>query len=323
MQAIASHIFTNQISLLKQQFSKDIDGAFISLHSTTGAIKALIGGFDFGTSTFNRALQSKRQIGSTIKPLIYAAALASGKSFDDIECDEPIHLTCNGKTWKPRNYNRQFAGNMSLAYALSHSNNIIAIKTLLAVGADKVVDLAKHAGIIGPFHTYPSLALGCIDATLQEIVGMFNIFINKGMYVQPYLIEYVKDQWGKKVWRHEPLHKKVLDAHIAGQVAHILQDNIERFFITSPQNKLIVPAISKTGTTNDSRTCWYVGSIPEYTTAVYIGCDDNRSMGKDVFPRKTSFPIWLRFNQKITAYLKFSPGCSKHLHETSYPQSVL
>ena len=310
LQQSAEKIFCEHISLLKKQLLQDIDGALISISSSSGAIKALVGGVDFSSSKFNRALQSRRQMGSTIKPLIYAAALHAGKSFDDSEYDEPIALTVQaGKLWKPRNYNRIFAGKMTLAHALSHSNNIVAIKTLLSVGADKIVNLAQSAGITGPFHTYPSLALGCIDATLQEVVGMFNIFNNKGIFVEPYVVEYVKDRWGKKVWRHEEICKKVLDAHLTSQVAFVLRDSIERYFAAHPKERLTGPIISKTGTTNDSRTCWYVGSIPDYTTAVYVGCDDNRSMGKNVFPRKTSFPIWLQFSQSPS--LLDSPH---HLH---------
>jgi len=189
---------------------------------------------------------------------------------------------------------------MTLAYALSHSNNIVSIKTLLKIGAEPLVTLAKKARIKGPFHHYPSLALGSIDGTLAEVAGMFNLFANDGVYVEPHLLISVKNKWGAKMYKSSPERERVLASTIVGQVASVLRLGPERIRSGQGAVKWVdSQVISKTGTTNDCRTCWYVGSTPTITTAVYIGYDDNRPMGKNVYPIRTALPIWRLFNRAI------------------------
>lgn len=298
MQRHAERLFHEQCALLKKNLLPDIDGALISMDVKTGQIKALIGGYNFNKSKFNRALQARRQMGSIFKPLIYAAALQKGMHFYDTDIDEPFTLPqTNGTLWCPRNYNEQFNGKISLAYALSHSNNIVAIKTLLKVGIPSVITLARACHLQGPFYNYPSLALGCVDASMIEVAGMFNIFANGGMYIQPHYIKWVKDEWDKKIWKNNIEQHEVLSSHITGQVAKVLEAALKRVHTWWPDSWMDCQGISKTGTTNDSRVCWYAGSTPELTTLIYIGCDDNRSMGKDIYPLRTAFPIWLNFNK--------------------------
>jgi len=300
IQKKAQDIFQSECRKLKKKFGEDIDGALIMIDRKTGEIKALVGGFDFMVSKFNRALQARRQIGSTFKPLVYAAALQAGMTFADTEIDEPLELFQEKKLWCPQNYNKKFNGQVTLAYALSHSNNIVTIKTLLRIGMHKVIELAKKCRLKGPFHPYPSLALGCIDATLKEVVGMFNVFANDGMYVEPHYIKWVKNQWGTKVWKNSLEQEQVISSYLCGQVSAVLQLGLQRMKKFFEQEQWIsCQAISKTGTTNDARTCWVVGSTPMFTTAVYIGCDNNRSMGKNVYPIHTALPIWLAINKAI------------------------
>lgn len=299
-QTAAEQVFKDQYKNLCQQFGPAIDGAMLTLGVTSGEIKALVGGADFSRSKFNRAMQAKRQIGSTIKPLLYAAILQTGFDFTHTEIDEPTtFVQSNGTLWAPHNCDHSFRGKMTLAYALTHSNNIVAIKMLLKIQADAVVKLAEKAGLAGPFHTYPSLALGCIDGTLCEIAGMFNIFANHGTYIQPHCIQWVKNRWGTKLYKHEPISRAVVPVHIVGQVAKVLELGLGRIKKLFSQKWIDAQAISKTGTTNDSRTCWFVGSTPNYTTAAYIGYDDNRPMGKHVYPLRTVFPLWLSFNRSV------------------------
>lgn len=305
LQHQAETVFRCQIQKLRTSIRDDIDGGLISLEVSTGGIKALVGGYDFLASQFNRALQARRQIGSTFKPLLYAAAIASGKRFCDTEIDEPLTLEYHGKAWKPNNVNNTFMGEISLAYALLRSNNIVSIKTFLAVGADALIDLAKKSGLSSHLQPYPSLALGCVDATLQEVAAMFNVFAHEGMYVQPYMILWVKDKWGKKIVHNNSYEHRVMPPWISGQVTKILEHGMKRYQIMYGQdNRLLSDAIGKTGTTNDSRTCWFVGATPELTTAIYIGCDDNRSLGKNVYPLRTAFPIWLDLNKQVDVQQK-------------------
>lgn len=304
-QLIAERAFYAHNKLLKKEIDTTIDGAMITIETTTGEIKALIGGADFIESKYNRAFQARRQMGSILKPLIYAAAVNKGLNFAHTENDEPFSMQQAHGIWRPKNYNKKFNGQITLAYALSRSNNIVAIKTLLAVGAHAIVDLAQQCHIKGPFHNYPSLALGCIEATLVEVAGMFNIFAHNGIYIEPHYIRWIKNSLGKKIVKTTPRQHQVLASRTSDQVAQVLQHGLQRLRYQYKAHEWInAEAISKTGTTNDSRTCLFVGSTPSLTTAVYIGCDDNRSMGKNVFPLKTAFPIWLAFNKSITSSQK-------------------
>jgi penicillin-binding protein 1A len=301
----AQKIFHEHCLRLKETVSDDIDGALITMDNKTGEIKALIGGFDFAASKFNRAFQARRQLGSVIKPLIYAAALQSGMNFANTQIDEPIEFAqTNNKVWAPRNYDRKFEGEVSLAWALSHSNNIVAIKLLQEVGAKKIHDLAKQARLQGPFHSYLSLALGTIDTTLKEAVGLFNIFANNGVYVEPYYIKWIKDEWGTKIYKSSPEKERVLDTYTSGRVAKVLELSLKRIRKYFPNQWFDSEGISKTGTTNDSRICWYVGSTPSLTTGIHIGCDDNRSMGVNIYPFRTALPIWLAFNRAVPSVQK-------------------
>lgn len=315
VQKEAQKLFNEQVKKLKSELDPTIDGALITLDSKTGEIKALIGGLDFNESKFNRALMAHRQIGSIIKPLIYAAALDQGYDFTHTEIDEPFTLEQGQTTWNPRNYNHKFNGEISLSYALSYSNNIVAIKMLLAVGAEHIVKLAQDCGITAPMHTYPSLALGCIDTTLLEVTGLFNIFAHNGVYVQPHFISWIKDSLDNKIFKHQNHEHRVLSSTTNDQVAQVLTHSLARLQQRyKPEEWLTSQAISKTGTTNDSRSCWYAGSTPQFTTAVYIGCDDNRSMGNNIFPSRTAFPIWLAVNRVLPSTQKqfvFDPALQK------------
>jgi len=295
----AERSFYEQCSHLKKEIAPELDGALISIDTQSGEVKALVGGYEYATSKWNRALQARRQMGSVFKPLIYATAIDKGSSFANTEIDEPFELTFGGQLWAPKNYYGDFYGKMTLAQALAQSCNIIAIKTLLHVGIDSVIELAKKCHVQGPFYEYPSLALGCIDTTLKEVVGMFNIFANDGVYVEPHFIRFVKDAWGKKIYKLVPAKERILSSHTAGQVTKALSIGMGRARKRGTQPWIESDSIGKTGTTNDSRTCWFAGATPHLTTALYIGCDDNRSMGEDIFPVRTAFPIWLAYNRGI------------------------
>jgi len=315
MQEAAQESFKTEMTKLRKEFGDELDGGMIVLDRKTGEIKALVGGFDFVVSKFNRAMQARRQIGSILKPLIYTAAIEQGMTFADTEVDEPTEWSHNNTVWAPKNYNKKFNGTITLAYALSHSNNIVSIKTLLKVSAQSVINLAKKCRIRSNFHTYPSLALGCVDTTLCEGAGMFNVFANDGVYVEPYLLSWVKDRWGTRIYKAVTESERIIDSRIVGQVKAILCLGLQRVKkMYSAQNWIKSEAMSKTGTTNDSRTCWFIGSTPTLTTAVYVGFDDNRSMGNNVYPIRTAFPIWLAFNRVIESTEKtfsYDPSLQK------------
>jgi len=301
MQKNAERAFTRHINRLRTEKEQPFDGGLIAFDTATGDIKALVGGFDFATSKFNRVWHAQRQMGSVFKGMLYAAALEMGHSFVETAIDEPLNIVQGNSTWSPQNYNEKFEGCMTWAYALSRSNNIVAIKTLLAIGVQRVVDMVKRCHITSVVHPYPSLALGCVDATLKETAAMFNIFANNGCYIEPVLLHCVKDCWGRKLYKSPVVRAdQVLQPRISGQVTKVLGLGMARLQKKSGSNWIDAQAIAKTGTTNDFRTCWFIGATPTLTTGIYIGCDDNRSMGKYVYPVQTAFPIWLDFNRCIT-----------------------
>jgi penicillin-binding protein 1A len=299
VQQQAEEAFEQQLQKLRTEISPDLDGALLTIEVTTGEIRAMIGGLNFKKSKFNRAFQARRQIGSVLKPLLYAAARQEGLQFFDIEYDEPYALSHQGKVWQPKNFNGRFEGPITLARALIISSNIVAIKTLLKIGPEKLVTLAQKCHITGPLEPYPALALGCVDATLKEVAGMFNIFAHQGIYVEPHPLRWIKDALGTKIWRYQAHEEAVLDTRIAGSVAKVLITRSDMARAIWSGNPLKCQALSKTGTTNDSRTCWFAGSTPDLTTIVYIGCDDNRPLGKYVYPGRTAFPIWMALHTAI------------------------
>lgn len=299
MQKKAQDAFKKQISYLRENFSLPVEGGLLSIDHATGEIKAMVGGFDFLESKFNRTLQAKRQLGSIIKPLVYACAIEQGKTFADTHIDEPLALDDNGKIWSPNNHTNSFDGQMTLAHALSTSNNIVTIKTLLEVGPHALVDLAYKCHIADTIHPYPSLALGCIDVTLKQATGIIALFANNGIYCEPHGITWVKDRWGNKIIKESVLSERVIESNIAGQVAKVLELGMKRVRAHMKDIQIEADIISKTGTTNDSRTCWFIGATPTVTTGIYIGCDDNSSLGKNRFPLQTAFPIWHSVHKTI------------------------
>ena len=292
MQHNAEQGFKQHITMLRKELGT-LDGALLTLEGSSGAIKVLVGGYDFKQSQFNRALQAKRQMGSVFKPIVYAAAIAQGQSFNTIELDEPAEFGSGAYAWRPQNNNRIFEGPMTLARALSYSNNIIAIKTLLRCGADTVTTLARKMHITGDISASPSLALGCVDVTVKEVAAAFNVFAHDGVYVEPYMITWIKDEWGSTVYRHKNETERVLESRVVGQVAKVLSIGIKRYLERLHITDFTSQAICKTGTTNDSRTCWFAGATPQYTTVIYVGRDNNESLGQGVAPVWAAFPIWL------------------------------
>jgi penicillin-binding protein 1A len=235
------------------------------MDTKTGEIKSLVGGFDFKASKFDRALVARRQMGSVFKPIVYAAALQAGYDFRQVAVDEPIEVAFQGQLWHPRNNNRIFDGSMTLARALSISNNVIAVKTLVLAGCNNVASLGEKFNLKAPIKAYPSIALGCVDVTLSEATGAFNVFANGGVYVEPHYLKWVKNEWGVKIWQQPKMTQRVLPTNIASQVTKVLTIGTNRFLNKLGRRKLPAEVISKTGTTNDSRTCWFAGATPSLT----------------------------------------------------------
>ncbi len=300
MQKTAEKIFKDKIQELQKNICPEIDGGMISLEVHSGRIKTLIGGIDFHRSQFNRALCAVRQLGSAFKPIIYTAALQNGFNMHSVMVDEPIEITLpNGEIWRPKNWTGRFEGKMTLLRALSFSNNIITIKLFNAIGGEKIVNLAKKFRLKRNLQPYPALALGTAEGTVKECAAAFNVFANNGEYVKPYIIEWVKDKNGNKIWEKEEERETILENTITSKMVNALSYRIKRAKQAYGSKEWIKSeAIGKSGSTNGATTTWFVGATPHLTTAVYIGKDDNSPMGKHVFASKTAFPIWLEFTIK-------------------------
>jgi|SaaInlStandDraft_4_1057021.scaffolds.fasta_scaffold05941_4 penicillin-binding protein 1A len=302
MQDIAEKLFNTKIEELRLKLGEQVNGGMLAIDSSSGKIKVCIGGYDFRQSQFNRAFYAVRQTGSSFKPIVFTAALQKGISFDTVMVDEPFELEMDGGgVWKPKNWTRRFDGAMTLARALSYSNNIITVKTFLETGAEQVINLAKRFGYHRELYPYPSLSLGTAEATVEENVAAFNVFANNGKRIQPFMVEWVKDELGSKIWEHEPEEFRVLDSKTNSQMVNVLSLRLDvTKKIVGEKNWIQAEVIGKTGSTNEAVTTWYVGSTPELTTAVYIGRDDSKPMGRYVFGRQTTFPIWVDFNKALT-----------------------
>jgi penicillin-binding protein 1A len=298
LQEKANQAFKNQIIKLKDSLKKQIDGGLVIIQKDTGDIKALVGGFDFAASKFNRVTQARRQLGSIFKPLIYAKVIEKGYSLTDLVDDLPLEIATSGqRNWSPQNFNKKFAGPMTMAKGLSYSNNIVSIKALNLAGLEEVCQVAKEVNFAPP-GKFQSLALGCLEGTLIDVVGAFNVFTNHGEYVTPNLIKWVKSDRGVKIFNAEVKRKKIFDSQVSDQVVSVLSIGMERFKARNTA-KLQTQAFGKTGTTNDNRINWFCGATSNLTTALCLACDDNQPLGFNVYPVTTAFPIWLAIHQDL------------------------
>lgn len=314
MQTEAEKAYIPVLKELQEKHGMNLNGSLISIETDTGKIKALIGGLDFKKSQFNRAFQAKRQIGSSFKPILYAFGITKGFQLDSVFIDEPIEMVQpNGQVWAPKNSSGNFEGTMTLARALTYSNNIVSIKLFLQLYKNSDwIPWVRKFGINSEIPLYPSAALGTIEITPEENCAAFNVFANNGTYVKPYLIEWVKDENGNKIWEAEPVNHPAIDLQTNAIMVNALSHSmIFKRQAVGDENWIKAEAIGKTGSTNGAASAWFVGSTPSYTTAIYIGRDDNKPMGKSVFASKTAFPIWFNFNKQIShekQLFKIIPG---------------
>lgn len=274
-------------------------GALVALDSKTGQILALVGGNDFSSSQFNRAVQANRQPGSVFKPLVYAVAFDKGIKPDSVINDAPFSIkNPDGSTWQPRNYSNRYFGPTSLTDGLVHSRNIVTIKLLQQTGTKPVIKLAKNAGISSPLRPELTLALGASPVSLLEMTSAYTMFPNTGKHSPPIAITRIRDRHGKNIHVSRKQPKQIIKPSTALQTTIILQDVINK---GTGQSAIGIPnSAGKTGTTDNNRDGWFIGYTPKITTGVWVGYDRNKSLGKDATGGKTAAPIWLEFMQSIT-----------------------
>ena len=270
----------------------------ISIDNATGDIKAMVGGYDFEQSKFDRATQALRQTGSSFKVYVYAEALSQGATPFDTVVDEPVTYTSGGQDYSPHNYDEKFEGRITLRRALADSRNIPAVRLLDKVGIENTVALARKFGISSPLPPYLPLALGAADLTLIEHTSAFTVFPDDGIHIDPHFIKRATSYDGAVLEETRPQVTDVISPGVARTMVSMLEDVVQ--FGTGVRAKeLGRPSAGKTGTTNDFTDAWYTGFTPQITTGVWVGNDDKRvSLGKKETGARAALPIWLEYMQQ-------------------------
>jgi len=275
--------------------------AIVAIDNPTGEIKAMVGGYSFEDSKFNRATQAFRQVGSSFKIYVYADAVEKGFSPFDTILDAPFTTVSGGQAYSPKNYDEKFEGTITLRRALAGSRNIPAVKLAEKVQISSVVDMAKRFGITTPLPPYLPLALGAADMKLVEHVSAFTVFPNDGIRIDPHMIRRVTSYEGALLEEAHPEVHDVLTPDVARTMTAMLEEVIK--FGTGVQAKALGrPAAGKTGTTQDYTDAWFIGFTPQVTSGVWVGFDDKQiSLGKKETGARAALPIWLEFMQGALA----------------------
>ena len=287
--------------------------ALVAVDPRTHFVKALVGGVDYEKSQFNRAIQSRRQPGSSFKPFVYYAAFASGKytPYSTIN-DSPVSYRDGSIAYKPQNYGGGYGGPMSIRQALIQSRNVPAVKIGRSVGLDKVIEVCRILGIKSPLEPVISLPLGSIGVTPLEMAGAYATFANNGWHSDPTIIVRVTDSRGNVLLDNTPKPKLVLDPWAVASLNSVLQGVINGG--TGKRAYIGRPAAGKTGTTSSERDVWFVGYVPQLSTAVWIGNDNYRSLGRGITGGGYAAPIWRDFMREVmrNEQKKYFPSPSKY-----------
>ena len=277
----------------------EIEGAAIVLESSSGAVRALVGGWDYERNEFDRATQAQRQVGSAFKPFVWGAAFEEGYTPADTLFDAPAVFQGADSlaSYSPRNFSREYGGIVTLRTALEKSLNVVAVKLQDLVGVDKVIDFTRRCGITAALPPYPSLALGVADVVPLEAAAAYAAIANQGIYVQPYLVERVTTPDGRVLEQHRASTSQAMDPRIAYLLTHVLRGVTQRGTAAS-LGSLPVAIAGKTGTTDSFSDAWFIGFTPRYTIAVWVGYDRKRTLGRNMTGNEAAVPIWRRLLER-------------------------
>ena len=286
-----------QLSLEQEPLAQ---GALFCLEPATGRVRAMVGGRDFSSSQFNRAIQARRQPGSAFKPIIYAAALDWGLTPATVILDAPYVSSLNPDEdiWRPRNFKEKFLGPTLLRTALTQSRNVITVKILKQIGVPYAISYAKNLGVQSELNADLSLALGSSGVSLAELTSAYAVFANGGILVEPIFVHRVVDRKGTVLEENHPTAKQCISKETAYVMTDLLMGVIQEG--TGWRAKALKrPAAGKTGTTNDSRDAWFVGFTTRFTAGVGVGYDDNKPLGAGETGSRAANPIWLYFMSEV------------------------
>jgi penicillin-binding protein 1A len=271
--------------------------AMVAIDNGSGEVKAMIGGYSFRDSKFNRATQAQRQVGSSFKVYAYTAAMEQGFTPFDTILDAPITIMSGGQAYSPHNYDERFEGTITLRRALADSRNVPAVRLAEKIGINSVIEMARRFGITSPLPPYIPIVLGAADLNLMEHTAAFTVFPNDGIRIEPHLIRRVTTYDGAVLEQTRPNIRDVIAPDVARTMLAMLEDVIN--IGTGQQAKALMrPAGGKTGTTNNFTDAWFMGFTPQLTAGVWVGFDDKAiSLGKGETGARAALPIWLQFMQ--------------------------
>ena len=301
---------------LLKQYPK-VNGGIVVIDPFTGKVKALVGGFNFKSSEFNRVTQAKRQPGSAFKPIVYAAALENGFSPNSIILDAPF-VESQGvglKNWKPENYGKKFYGPSTFRKGIEYSRNLMTVRIAKILGMDKILELSKKLNIYDEIPELLSVSLGAAETTLINLTSAYAPFVNGGKKIEPTLISRIQDRRGKTIFQSKNMqcqgcdkfivdtnslpkiknnNEQVISEETAYQMTSILSGAVERG--TAKKLKTLkVPIAGKTGTTNDNYDAWFIGFSSNLIIGVYIGFDNPKTLGKYETGSKAALPVFKNF----------------------------
>ncbi len=294
-----------------------VSGALVAMDPQTGRVLAMVGGFSFDLSKFNRATQAQRQPGSAFKPFVYAAAIDNGYTPSDLVLDAPIEIDLGpGQSiWKPENFDKQSHGLRTLRYGIEHSKNQMTVRLAQDIGMPLIADYGKRFGLYNNLLPVLAMSLGAGETTVLKVTSGYSMFVNGGKHITPTLIDRIQDRWGKTIFRHddrpcpdcslekwsdqaEPkvpdTREQVIDPLTAYQVTSILEGVVVRGTGGSVA-AVGKPLAGKTGTTNDAKDLWFVGFSPDLAVGVYMGYDKPKSLGSQAQASQFTAPIFRDF----------------------------
>jgi penicillin-binding protein 1A len=283
-----------------------VEGAVLAIDNRTGQIKAMVGGWSFGRSKFNRAVQAYRQLGSTFKPIVYTAAIDRGFTPTSILLDAPVSYSAgNGQVYSPHNYDHLFEGSITLRHALEESRNVPAIKMMDTLGPKNVIALAKRFGFEQEFPPYLPIALGAGDGTLLEVTSAYTVFPNQGVRMKPFDILRVMDRDGNLLEENRAEPVDVIRADTAFMMTNLLSGVLVRGTAQRAAGLASEwPLAGKTGTVDDNTDAWFIGFDPDITVGVWVGNDEKKSMGGQEQGALAALPIWMEI---MKAYIDSRP----------------
>lgn len=278
----------------------EVQGAVISVDPRSGYVRALVGGYDYSKSEFNRALYAERQPGSGFKPLIYSIALDGGFTPASIIVDEEVkYVNGPGDVWMPKNFDGEYHGPTRLREALTYSRNVVTVKLVEKLGVEKVIEGARALGIESPMPRDLTIGLGSLSIRPLELTMAYAVFANGGTKVKPVFIKYATDRKGRVVESNEPAEERVIEPQTAFLITSMMKDVIT--YGTGQRVKALGrPAAGKTGTTNDYKDAWFIGFTTELLATVWVGFDDNRPLGSEETGARAAAPVWLDFMQAVS-----------------------